>query len=94
MHRTDGDDQKRQQRHQCGEAAKEHRPTYLLDGLDNGLAAFAVDSHPATEIRENMDVVGDGNGKRQDGGNHQHRRIDIHLCEPRDTIGHKQAANH
>ena len=73
MHRTDGNDEERQQRHQRGEATEEHRPTDLLHCFYDSLATFTVYAHPSSEIREDVDVVGDGHRKRQNGGNHQYR---------------------
>ena len=94
MHGTDGDNEERQERHQCGEAAEEHRPANLPECLDHGLAPLAVNAHTSAEIREDVDVIGNGHGKGQNGRNHQYGGVNIHLRPARNAVGDKESANH
>lgn len=93
MHWADRDDKERQQGHQRRKATEEHRPAYLFHCFYDGLLSFTVYAQAPTEIRKDVDVVGDGDGKGQDGGNHQYGRIDIHLRPPRDAVGDEESAH-
>ena len=93
MHRADGDNEERQQRHQRSETTEEHRPTNLRESLHDSNTPLAMYPHPSSEIGKQMYIVRYSHRKRQDRRNHQHRRIDIHLGISSDTVGDEQATD-